>query len=314
METTTAHTITLPDILRLYPRLDEFALGDDFLLYEVGGDRIEKSKTALEAIQNPIRFDGYFCMYCLQGSFRMDVNLRSYDIHPDSIFINVPGNITKITDVRTDRLSDYNFIFVLVSRSFMQNIRFDFSKSFQDSIRILQTPVITLNPHQREIAEDYLRLALKILHAPVTNRKEVIGTLISSLTYMAADVWQTAFASAPAVQTGTPDRLTLLFDRFIALVSEHCTRHRTVGFYAEQLCLTPKYLSKLIREVSGRSAPDWIDSFVILEAKNLLKYSDISIKEVVYKLNFPNPSVFHAFFKARTGLTPTEYRKGQKTD
>ena len=153
METTTAHTITLPDILRLYPRLDEFALGDDFLLYEVGGDRIEKSKTALEAIQNPIRFDGYFCMYCLRGSFRLDVNLRSYDIHPDSIFINVPGNITKITDVRTDRLSDYNFIFVLVSRSFMQNIRFDFSKSFQDSIRILQTPVITLNAHQREIAE-----------------------------------------------------------------------------------------------------------------------------------------------------------------
>jgi len=74
--------------------------------------------------------------------------------------------------------------------------------------------------------------------------------------------------------------------------------------------LTPKYLSKLVKTASGRSAPDWIDSFVILEAKNLLKYSDIPIKEVVYRLHFPNPSVFHKFFKAHTGMTPSEYRNG----
>jgi AraC-like DNA-binding protein len=85
-------------------------------------------------------------------------------------------------------------------------------------------------------------------------------------------------------------------------------KYRNVGFYADKLCLTPKYLSKLIKTTSGKSAPEWIDSYVILEAKNLLKYSDIAIKEIVYRLNFPNQSVFYKFFKARTGMTPSEYR------
>jgi AraC-like DNA-binding protein len=81
-----------------------------------------------------------------------------------------------------------------------------------------------------------------------------------------------------------------------------------MAFYATNLGLTPKYLSKLIKQASGRSAPEWIDSFVILEAKNMLKYTDNSIKEIVYKLHFPNPSVFYKFFKAHTGMTPSQYR------
>ena len=100
----------------------------------------------------------------------------------------------------------------------------------------------------------------------------------------------------------------MLVDGFIKLVSEYHTSHRNVGFYADKLCLTPKYLSRVVRDVTGRSAPEWIDAFVILEAKNLLKYSGLAIKEIVYKLSFPNQSVFYKFFKSRTGMTPSEYR------
>ena len=80
-------------------------------------------------------------------------------------------------------------------------------------------------------------------------------------------------------------------------------------YYAERLCLTPKYLSKVIKQVSGRSAPEWIDAFVVLEAKNMLRYSDMAIKEIVYTLHFPNQSVFYKFFKSHTGQTPSEYRR-----
>ena len=81
-----------------------------------------------------------------------------------------------------------------------------------------------------------------------------------------------------------------------------------MAFYADQLCLSPKYLSKLIKEVSGKSAPEWINAYVMLEDKHLLKYTDISIKEIVFKLNFSNQTVFYKYFKAHTGMTPTEYR------
>ena len=104
------------------------------------------------------------------------------------------------------------------------------------------------------------------------------------------------------------NRTRMLVDGFIKLVSEYHTSHRNVGFYADKLCLTPKYLSRVVRDVTGRSAPEWIDAFVILEAKNLLKYSGLAIKEIVYKLSFPNQSVFYKFFKSRTGMTPSEYR------
>lgn len=66
--------------------------------------------------------------------------------------------------------------------------------------------------------------------------------------------------------------------------------------------------AKLIKNATGRSAPEWIDSFVILEAKSMLKYSPMPIKEIVSRLNFPDQSVFHKFFKAHTGMTPNEYR------
>ena len=105
------------------------------------------------------------------------------------------------------------------------------------------------------------------------------------------------------------DRSKVIFDRFIGVVSEYHTQERGVAFYADKLCLTPKYLSKLVKAASGRSAPDWIDAYVMLEAKNMLKYSDIPIKEIVSRLNFPNPSTFHKFFKAKAGLTPLQYRK-----
>ena len=81
-----------------------------------------------------------------------------------------------------------------------------------------------------------------------------------------------------------------------------------MAFYADKLCLSPKYLSKLIKEVSGKPAPEWIDSYVMLEAKHLLKYSNLPIKEIVYRLNFSNQTVFYKYFKAHTGMTPTDYR------
>ena len=85
-------------------------------------------------------------------------------------------------------------------------------------------------------------------------------------------------------------------------------QERSVTFYAEQLCITPKYFSMLVKKLSGKSAAQWIDNYVILEAKNLLKYSDMSIQEIAYQLNFSTQSFFGKYFKHQTGMSPTEYR------
>ena len=113
-------------------------------------------------------------------------------------------------------------------------------------------------------------------------------------------------------QTSAASRLSRqeeIFNRFIALVNEYGKRERNISFYADKLCLTPHYLSTVIRETSGQTVMQWINQAVILEAKVLLKHSDMLIFQISDELNFPNPSFFSKFFKRMTGMTPAEYQK-----
>ena len=303
-------TIDIRRILSLEPVIDEYALGADFLLGAVSGKRVEKSEAILKMLKYPVRFDGYILFFLRKGHFSLDVNLNTYDIHENSLLVVVPGNIVKLSAYKEDHIGDAELLFALVSKEFLSSIRFDFNKVFQDTIRMWKNPCITLQGEELELAEDYFRLTRKILSSHQSNKREILGSLLTSFTYVTLDVWTRQLASAKSEESQTSARVNQVFERFIELVTEHHNQERGMAFYADKLCLTPKYLSKLVKLSSGRSAPDWIDSFVILEAKNLLKYSDKPIKEIVYLLNFPNQSVFYKFFKAHTGMTPSEYRKG----
>ena len=304
-------TINLKQIRSLEPIVDEYGIGDDFILGEASGERVQQNETLLKMLRYPIRFDGYILFFLKKGHLRADVNLNTYDIEEHSLLISVPGNIIRVADYREERVKDIELTFVLISREFMSGIRIDFLKVFQDSMKLLDNPCIHLDDFQIGIADDYFKLAREIISSPLSKKREIIGSLLTSLTYMSADILARRIDDARRMgKEKNSARLNLVFEQFIALVNEYHNSERGMAFYAEKMCLTPKYLSKLIKQASGRSAPEWIDSFVILEAKNMLKYSGMTIKEIVYKLHFPNQSVFYKFFKAHTGMTPSEYRNG----
>ena len=310
MENEALQTIDIRRILSLAPVIDEYSLGTDFILGEVSGKRVEKSQAVLSMLKYPVRFDGYIIFFLRSGHFTIDLNLNSYEVKPQSLLVNVPGNIIKLTSYEEDHIGDAQLYFVLVSKELMSGIRFDFNKVYQESLSLLKNPCITLNEADVALAEGYFTLAREVVLSDKENKKEMLGSLVTSFTYMAMDVCTRALNEARKAQTPSSARVNQLFERFIALVTEYHNTERGMAFYADKLCLTPKYLSKLVKQASGRSAPAWIDSFVILEAKNMLKYSDKTIKEIVYALHFPNQSVFYKFFKAHTGMTPSEYRKG----
>ena len=98
-------------------------------------------------------------------------------------------------------------------------------------------------------------------------------------------------------------------NEFMQLVRTHHKQERMVSFYAEKLFISPKYLSLIIKEALGRSAAEVIDEFVILEAKNLLRFSGKNIQQVAYDLNFPNQSSFGKYFKHLTGMSPSEFQR-----
>jgi AraC-like DNA-binding protein len=98
-----------------------------------------------------------------------------------------------------------------------------------------------------------------------------------------------------------------IFNDFLALLEQYYTQERSISFYADRMCLTPKYLSTIVKEVSGKHGMQWIDEYVALEAKALLREGTMSVKQVSDKLNFPSQSMFGRFFKKMTGYSPKQY-------
>ena len=100
-----------------------------------------------------------------------------------------------------------------------------------------------------------------------------------------------------------------LFNTFIRLVNLHSKHERKLPFYADKMCVTPRYLGTIVKQVSGITAKEWIDRAVVTNAKVMLRYSSRQVAEVAYDLNFPNVSFFCKFFKHATGQTPQDYRE-----
>jgi YesN/AraC family two-component response regulator len=150
---------------------------------------------------------------------------------------------------------------------------------------------------------DFEQFRLRLELPDNSFKREVLGRVMQIFLF---DLWTVCQHGLSQMETS--DNTARIFLCFLSLTQQHARTEREVAFYADKLCITPKYLSKIVKDTSGQSAPQWIDQYVILEAKQLLKHSDRCIKEISDELNFPNPSFFFKYFKKHTGLTPNQYR------
>lgn len=276
-------------------------LADDLFLAELHYD------SEMDIIKYPCRFNGYLAFYCIKGNFEIEINLKKFTVHENSLFIYTPGNLVRVSDIAPGQKSGVHFVIVAVSANLLSNTRLDINRLGDESLRLLENPCVIMTEEERALCRKYFDLISDVSALPVNGTRETITSLISSIFYLMGALWKDRLAAMQ--RDGATSRAQLIMEDFLVLVRDHHTKERGLAFYADKLYLTPKYLSKLIKSVSGKSAHEWIDSFVILEAKNLLKYSEMSVKSIVYSLNFPNQTTFYRFFKAKTGMTPSEYRK-----
>jgi len=105
------------------------------------------------------------------------------------------------------------------------------------------------------------------------------------------------------------DREQEVFARFISLVNEHARQQHNLAYYADRLCLSPRYMGSMVKQVSGRSAKEWIDEALVTAIKVDLRHTTKPLKQIADEMAFPNTSFFSKFFKRMTNLTPLEYRK-----
>ena len=296
------YNITLSQFRSRFPESESVALNDDFFVMDV------RFKDRNSPLMHPCRFDGFMMIFCISGHVRMSINLNEFDFKAGSLLLNIPGNLLKLSEYVDSGKEDQRYIVVAMTKEFVTGLRMDINKVFNDCLSMLGNPSIGLTEDQQKLVGNYISLMCGVVKSNVINCREAINSILLSLFYVVTGIGSERIRDVGEEVRNSSNRSKVIFEQFIKLVSEYHIQHRNVGFYAGKLCLTPKYLSKLIKTATGRSAPDWIDAYVILEAKNLLKYSNVTIKEVVYRLNFPNQSVFYKFFKARTGMTPSEYR------
>lgn len=291
---------------RELPETSQIGIGDDACLFNIkynGND---------DKFSKPIRLVGNIMVFCVRGSVHMSVNLNEYDIKEGCLVVLTDQDIVKVEKGPDEDIKDLHWVVIAMSQNFLTNLRVDFRKILSEGVALIETPVLHLDQNIRGYFEDYLRLIGKIANSELPMYKDAVRSLISSMVSIAAGQWiadiNRLIDEKVVKLNSRSEHKALTFRQFIKLVSENYTQQRQVIFYADQLSMSPKYLSKLVKDVSGKSAPEWIDSYVLLEAKHLLKYSDMPIKEIAFRLNFSNQTVFYKYFKAHTGMTPTDYR------
>ena len=151
---------------------------------------------------------------------------------------------------------------------------------------------------------DQLHLMLFKHLSQQDSSSQVTLHLVSAFLWYVDQLWSRQEQTSRESQS----REQRLFTDFIQLVSEYAPRYHTIDFYASRLCLTPRYMSTIIRQVSGKSAKQWIDDALVARIKIELKHTDKPVARICDDMNFPNPSFLTKFFKRMTGQTPSQYR------
>ena len=300
METQTPASISLLRAKDFIPSGDIINMGDDFFMAE------RTNEANYNLLRHPSRIDAYVVTFCKSGSFKCKINLKEYEISEGIIMVNLLQNIISVEPKEsTDKPT---LTIIGVSPKFLSNFSSDISKMLNEAMTLLDNPCLSLEKEELAIVTEYIQLIDKHIHSDYIYARESVSHLISSVFYLFGSFINKRIMSLNDEGKPASTRHKIIFERFIELVTRHHSKERGVGFYADKLCITPKYLSKIVKDTSGLSAPQWIDQYVILEAKQMLKYSDLCIKGISAELNFPNPSFFFKYFKKHTGMTPNQYR------
>ena len=269
-------------------------IGGDILLL----DEIAKMPLPTE----PRRMQCLFLALCQKGAARYFVDSVEHIVEPGDLIIINPGRVTYDSTMSPDCrgigiLIDYDFFKETIKSVHELSSLFLFARNH---------PVFRM-PEERArfIRETFFRIKAKIDEPDNHFRREMVQSLFLTMVYELCNVIY-------SVQSQNDERHTRaeeIFTQFILLVEHNFRTERRVGWYSEQLCISPKYLSETVKTVSKRTPNEWIDSYVTMELRMLFRSTQKSIKEIAQELNFSNQSFLGKYFKEHVGMSPSEYRR-----
>ena len=262
------------------------------------------SASEMEIFRFPSRLNALIIGVGTEGETSLTSNLQEFRLKKDSLFIFSPKHILQVQS--NNRFKAH---LIVIAPDFLKRINIDTKRMMPLFLQFGSLPCMELTQAESQSLRSFISIVEQELKGSETDfSSEIIGGLIAATIYKVGDILTHYLTEHPEVDSPIHNRAEEYFRQFTELLGEHYKHERSVGFYARQLCITPKYLTTLIKRISGQSVSEWIDNYVILEAKTLLKYSTMSIQEIAYYLNFPNQSFFGSYFKRNTGMSPSQYK------
>lgn len=249
-------------------------------------------------INYPIRLGMAVAIICRRGSMKLRIGLKNFMVQQDMVMIILPEQIFQLTEMS----HDFELSCILLGKDFF-DIQNDFKMALDLQSFFLKQPSVELSERDRKEVMTIFEL-MKDTIAEKKNffQKEIVQTYIRILFYKVCSIL------LALKERGIKTRKEEIFEEFISLLSQNFRKEQNIGWYAGKFSLTPKYLSKLIYEVSGKHAGEWIRDYVILEARALLKSSSLTVQQISDELGFSNQSHFGSYFKRYTGVSPRKYK------
>lgn len=276
----------------------EYNDGDIFLIEDM-------NKLPANIQNNVIEVEAIVVVFCTLGKGKVTINEREYVLQQGQMLVTLPhatyANLRPLTREFQSR------VFGVSAKAF-ENSVFVANDIWKVFYYLLNNPVIELNEEEMRLFSHYYELIkIKTRQKGYAFRREIMVSIIQSVTFELLSIINrfsnSAYGSASMSQGD------ILFKRFIEMLTESEGRIRSVAQFAERLCITPKYLSAVVKNASGRSALDLIHENATRAIVRQLRYTDKSIKEISNELQFPSLSFFGKFVKSQLGMSPKDFRK-----
>lgn len=254
------------------------------------------------AARAPRRMTFILVALCIRGHAELSIDTQMREVVKNDVIIISERHV--VDDFRSS--DDMECLCMIISTRFFYEI----VKSVSDMSSLFlfsrNHPVTGLSSDEVALFRRYFFL-LKEKTSERDNRfrRDVVKTLVLAMFYDLSNIIYRMNTYSEKKQS----RADVIFTDFIRLVEDNFRNQRRVGWYAEQMSITPKYLSETVKQISKRTPNEWIDSYVTLELRVLLKNSAKSIKEIATEMNFPNQSFLGKYFKEHVGMSPSEYRR-----
>lgn len=242
------------------------------------------------------KVDEYGFFLCLQGSSEGNIDLSPFSLRPGMLVVNVPGQLVTYQSAS----SDFWGTCLVMTRHFVDNLGLPYN--FGLAIGIRENPILELKSGELTAIQNYCAMVGNLLQKERPYQSETLRHLTCAYAYsLGSYLYQMAEARNLSNEE-------TIMQRFMHEVHIHYKDERKVLFYASKLNLTAGYLSTIVRNISGKTASEWIDNFVLLEAKILLRSTNMTIQQISNELNFPTQTFFGKYFKRLAGVSPKEFR------